>query len=187
MECLLLSPDANQMAHSLQHPGLRAVGIVQQLRELIVFPDAPVDRAVSTGSGQPLIVVRRTQQTLNVDAGNTFQSKDNGMRADEAIDLILVTPVFRTRQRIYQADIHFVGACRTVRPRTHGNLAAEAGQCFEQSCLLAFRQQTVGRPHANAIMRRDEVEVGRTTASRRHAHHPGLQVTAIAGQQGVYQ
>ena len=109
------------------------------------------------------------------------------MRTQEALEPPLVLTAGGALERVSQRNVDLIGFGFTAGGLPPGDATPELLHGGQELIDLGLLQQALHRAQPDAVMGGDEVEVDGAVLCRRHAHHPGRQVAAGAGDQRVHQ
>ncbi len=90
-------------------------------------------------------------------------------------------------QGVKQGDIQFIGFVITFPRPAIGDPTPKVLHQVHHLLALFIAEQAIQRAQADAIVGGNKIQIGGAITRRWHAHHPGLQMAAVATEQGVNQ
>tara|TARA_R110002072_G_scaffold142853_5_gene288681 strand:- start:83689 stop:85011 length:1323 start_codon:yes stop_codon:yes gene_type:complete len=191
MKRSLLLSQCDQLFQLVQYRVMVAPGIRQCSFQLLLRPAITIDVTVVPGTTDSFLIIACGQQAVKIECRNAFQCQQNGMSAQVALQVPLVSPFPAMRycagECIPQADVDLIGAAGEARGGAPGDQTPGALGGLQQILDFCITQQALCRTQSDAVMGGDKVEIKRAHLCRRHAHQPVFQVAATAGEQRKQQ
>jgi len=187
MKSRLLPPCGEQPPIPGQHCGLSARGLHQRPRQLVAVELAAIDPPRLAGLPDALQVVAVAEQAGEIDAGDAPQGQHQGLSRQEPPYVPRRVRSVEIGQGVEIRDVQLVRQIASVRAAAGADQTAPSADRCDQSLEPLGGNQTFQRPHADAVVRRREIEkrpAGRGGCER---GQPADQRLGVLVQPGVQQ
>jgi len=119
-----------------------------------------VQGARAPGLCETRLAVAGAEQTVHVDARHASQGEQDRLRSQETAHVDLDVRIGRIIEEIVKGDVQLVDAGRAVGIGLVRDLSAVSEGAVHQPLHRGLRKDAARRHHADAIVRRNEVEEG---------------------------
>ena len=160
--------------------------IVERCLQIAALEFAPVDRAILTRLRHACAPVAAAKEAVYIDSGHASKTEQDRLAGEKTVDLRGDRLVGRgIVERVEIDDVEFVGNPAAVRIGAIVDESAVLERAFDQRVDGSARQDTLQRAHADAVVRRHEVEKGRLRRGRSQGRRPCRQRRCILDMKGM--